>query len=384
MRVSAIAGGGMMLALHLDPVELLAQGPPPAGGFDALAFVKIGADGAVTIMNKNPEIGQGVKNMLPTIIADELDVDWSSVKVEQAAVDGSKFGAQFAGGSLSTPMNWDPLRQVGAACRQMMLAAAAQQVERPGRRADDALGPRDAQREQSLGGLRRVRRRRREDAGAGADDGEAQGPEGLSHHRHAAEGCRHRCDHDGQAGVQHRLHAAGDVVRGLRKGARCSAPRWRRPTSTTSRSCPGVKHAFVVEGGTNLQELVGGVAIVADSWWLAQSARKQLKVTWAAHPTSSQSTVGLPGQGGRTRQGRVLEQAAHRRRRRQGVCRRGEGRRGRLHVSVHPALAARARELRRAVQGRQARGVGSEPDAAAGVGVAASARASRIPTSRCT
>ena len=56
---------------------------------------------------------------------------------------------------------------------------------------------------------------------------------------------------------------------------------------------PGVKHAFVVEGGTNLQELVGGVAIVADSWWLAQSARKQLKVTWAAHPTSSQSTVGF-------------------------------------------------------------------------------------------
>ena len=56
---------------------------------------------------------------------------------------------------------------------------------------------------------------------------------------------------------------------------------------------PGVKHAFVVEGGTNLQELVGGVAIVADSWWLAQSARKQLKVTWAEHPTSSQSTVGF-------------------------------------------------------------------------------------------
>jgi isoquinoline 1-oxidoreductase beta subunit len=56
---------------------------------------------------------------------------------------------------------------------------------------------------------------------------------------------------------------------------------------------PGVKHAFVVEGGTNLQELVAGVAIVADSWWLANSARKQLKVTWAPHPTSSQSTVGF-------------------------------------------------------------------------------------------
>jgi isoquinoline 1-oxidoreductase beta subunit len=54
---------------------------------------------------------------------------------------------------------------------------------------------------------------------------------------------------------------------------------------------PGVKHAFVLEGGNSLQELVGGVAIVADSWWLAQSARKQLKVTWAEHPTSSQSSV---------------------------------------------------------------------------------------------
>jgi isoquinoline 1-oxidoreductase beta subunit len=130
LRVSAVAGGGMMLALHLEPAELLAQGPPPAT-FDALAFVTINADGTVTIMNKNPEIGQGVKNMLPMIIADELDVDWSSVKVEQAAVDGSKFGAQFAGGSLSTPMNWDPLRQVGAACRQMVLAAAAQKWSVP-------------------------------------------------------------------------------------------------------------------------------------------------------------------------------------------------------------------------------------------------------------
>src|SRR5688572_1332891 len=120
----------MMLALYLDPAELLAQGPPPAT-FDAVAFVKIAADGTVTIMNKNPEIGQGVMNMLPMIIADELDVDWSSVKVELSAVDGTKFGAQFAGGSLSTPMNWDPLRQVGAACRQMILAAAAQQWSVP-------------------------------------------------------------------------------------------------------------------------------------------------------------------------------------------------------------------------------------------------------------
>src|SRR5688572_25332534 len=114
VRVTAIAGGGMLLASWVEPIANLANALTPLDDFAPNAFIRISADGVITIIAKNPEIGQGVKTMLPMIVADELGADWKTVKVEQALSDQAKYGRQFAGGSTATPTNWDDLRRAGA------------------------------------------------------------------------------------------------------------------------------------------------------------------------------------------------------------------------------------------------------------------------------
>ncbi len=89
------------------------------------AYVKIGSDGVITIMAPNPEFGQNVKTSMPMIVAEELDVDWQSVVVEQAVFDAQSFDRQFTGGSQGIRRGWQGLRTAGAAARHMLQEAAA-------------------------------------------------------------------------------------------------------------------------------------------------------------------------------------------------------------------------------------------------------------------
>ncbi len=129
MRTSSLAGGGLLIGFNFfTACKPKAQPPVDLASLnynDFNAFIKIADNGAVTIFAPNPEIGQGVKTSLPMIIAEELDVSWDMVHVEQGILDTNNFTRQVAGGSQSIRFGWEPLRQTGATARQMLVNAAA-------------------------------------------------------------------------------------------------------------------------------------------------------------------------------------------------------------------------------------------------------------------
>ena len=103
LKSGVLAGGGLLLGFGLSAcTEKDDPGPVTA----VTDYVAISSDGIVTLIAKNPEIGQGVMTSLPMLIAEELDVLWANVRIETAASDDKRFGAQFAGGSMATALEY--------------------------------------------------------------------------------------------------------------------------------------------------------------------------------------------------------------------------------------------------------------------------------------
>jgi isoquinoline 1-oxidoreductase beta subunit len=138
LRASAAVGGGLLISLYVPELDLArAQSPPGAAGkvFAPNAFVRIGTDDIVTVISNHSEMGQGVYTSLPMLLNEELEADWSKVRVEPAPVDAAYnhtvFGIQMTGGSTTTTSEWERYRKMGAAARVMLVQAAAQQWNVP-------------------------------------------------------------------------------------------------------------------------------------------------------------------------------------------------------------------------------------------------------------
>jgi isoquinoline 1-oxidoreductase beta subunit len=292
LRVSALAGGGMLIAVHLDSVaDALAQGFRPVA-LSPNSFIKITPDGTITIIAKNPEVGQGVKTSMVQLIAEELDVDWNAIRIEQADVDMQKYGPQNAGGSTATPTNWEPLRRVGAAGRHMMIGAAAQTWNVPEAELTTESGRvhhRASSRSASYGELSTKA------AALTPPDLQTVKLKDPKDYKIIGKSIKRVDAKEIVTGkpiygidftLPNMLHAVFE---------KCPVFGGKAVSANLDeiKALPGIRHAFIVEGGADLRSLVSGVAIVADSWWQAKTARDRLKVTWNEGATAAQNSAGF-------------------------------------------------------------------------------------------
>jgi isoquinoline 1-oxidoreductase beta subunit len=300
LRVTALAGGGLVLGLY-PKVSAMAQGGRGPGQevLKPTDFISIAPNGIVTLTSKNMELGQNILNTLPMLIAEELDVDWKDVKVVRADAD-VKYGGQFTGGSTATPTNWEPMRRVGAAGRQMLIAAAAQTWS-------------VAESECSTASGRVFHKASNRSLGYGelASKAATQPVPDLRSVKLKVPK-EYKIIGTSTVSVEIKQIVTGkpifgiDVtVPGMLYAAFQKTPVMGGKAVSANldaiKALKGVKHAFIVEGRpfpstypNYLFEDAGfesGVAIVADSWWAANSAREKLEVKWGSSKWDTQDSV---------------------------------------------------------------------------------------------
>lgn len=297
---SSAAGAALMLGMSAEGVLAAGAANPAAGpaqgpGFVPNAFIRIGRDGRVTLISKQPEIGQGIKTSLPMVIAEQLEVPWRDVRVVQADLDPALYGSQGAGGSTSTPTNYEHFHRLGAAARTMLVQAAAASwgVPAPECAARDGAvvhGP--TGRRLEYGAL--VERAAKLPV-PDASQVVLKDPASYTLLGTRVGGVDNAAIVSGQPlfgidvrlpGMLYAVYAKCPVFGGKPKRANLDA----------IKAMPGVKDAFIVEGTPNLNGLRPGVAIVATSTWAAIRARRALEVEWDEGEGASHSWAGFAAQ----------------------------------------------------------------------------------------
>src|SRR5215813_2817611 len=306
IKFSALAGGGLIVGVYADS-EIFAQRGGPGGApapVNPNVYITLHPDNTFTLIAKNPETGQGMRNALPMLIADELDVDWKQVKVQQADCNPTLYGQQIEGGSTATPTNYLPMRQIGAAARMMMVSTAAKQWNVPESECTTASGT-----------VKHARTNKTATYASLADAAMKMPPMAVTDIKVKDQkdfkilgtrtpGVDNMAIVTGKPAFSIDVNPDPSMLYAVYQKCPTFGGKVMSANVEEVKKQPGVKHVFVIDppppaaagpgggpgGGVTW---AGGVAIVAENWWQAHNARnKVLKVEWDYGPTRSQSSAG--------------------------------------------------------------------------------------------
>ncbi|HEU5218005.1 MAG TPA: molybdopterin cofactor-binding domain-containing protein, partial [Gemmatimonadales bacterium] len=267
---------------------------PGEGGFAPSAFLRIDPDGSVTVTVARAEMGQGSRTALALLVAEELDADWSRVRVEQGDLD-ARYGEQFAGGSAVVRTSWEPLRHAGAAARAMLVSAAATRWGVPPAQCTVENGRVSHAAKGSV------------DFGALVD---AAGRLPVPAPVELKPPGTFRFIGKGRPNLDHPAIVTGQIefgldtrVPGMLYAVIARAPvfgaRVARVDDAKARALPGVRNVVAVDAdalppfGENCPRPANGVAVIAGTTWAALQGRAALSIEWDERGGQAESTAGL-------------------------------------------------------------------------------------------
>ncbi|HJW45034.1 MAG TPA: xanthine dehydrogenase family protein molybdopterin-binding subunit [Lysobacter sp.] len=278
LKTSAVIGGGLVIAFVIPGAKRFASANPaapaaaPSGAFTPNAFLRIGSDDSVTVQIAHSEMGQGIWTALPMLVAEELDADWSKIKVEHAPAAPvyahAVFGMQMTGGSTSTWSEFDRYRQAGAAARAMLMQAAAARFDVP-------LDQVRTENGEVIAGTQRVR------YGALADDaGKLRAPDPKSLKLKEPKDWKFIGKPTKRLDTPEKITGRAQFGMDVQFPGLLTAVVARAPVFGATVKSFDATAAKAVPGVRNVVQVPSGVAVVADHYWAAKLGRDALKIDW--------------------------------------------------------------------------------------------------------
>jgi isoquinoline 1-oxidoreductase beta subunit len=281
IKLSAATGGALFFGLRLTGCSDDEPTQEPITEADLNAYIRIGSDDTVTLYIKRSDMGQGVLTALPMILAEELEADWSKVRSAHADASEAKYGFQLTGGSFSVRQDYEPLRQAGAAAREMLVAAAAMQwgVDASECRAEKGEVIHDAS-------DMRARYGELAELAATLEPPEAPALKDRSEFRLIGKStkslnARAKADGTAEFGIDVRIP---DMLVALVAHSPVIGGTLTSFDDAAARQVPGVR---------DVVEIPSGVAVLADHYWAAYKGRAALDITWDPGPNSALTTASL-------------------------------------------------------------------------------------------